>query len=430
MALDSGGELEVDVLVVGGGIQGVYVAAALSQRYSVCLVEDPNLPPETLDSAGLISAGYDGNDPNRIQPARRAAGYWRMWSEMNGVPCAPEPTVYLVPEHEGLSRPRMWDDAMLTYRTAEDLPAVFEGGSLAGGSAYLLDDDVVFDPAVLLAAMRADLSGRCISGRVERCELIADEYIDHVEVAVGDETLSIVARSIVFAAGVGNADLLGMVAKRFGEVTRRREAQEAARTSQAVQLVAVVCARGEGLPEVSGWFGDLSIVSHTAGDSDETVWLVSLPSDDRLTTVGPQDLRFDPPSELEGVEAVLDRLMAVAPGLVELRSSLEWGTYTARRTQHPSLAVPDSSSVARPVPAKIETLGLDALVALWPSQLGYSMVLGDVVVERIEKALGDPGDFDEDLDLTEAFVSAESLVTRWERPDFVWSDWNAFSNLT
>ena len=48
-------------------------------------------PSGTLESDGYLSAGYDGNDVNRIQPARRAAAWWRLWAESNGVPFDPEP---------------------------------------------------------------------------------------------------------------------------------------------------------------------------------------------------------------------------------------------------------------------------------------------------------------------------------------------------
>lgn len=438
MALDSGGDLEVDVLIVGAGIQGLYLASALKPQYRVCVVSDPNQPPETLDSSGLISAGYDGTDPNRIQPARRAAGFWRMWAEMNGVPRADEPTLYVVPESEALSRPRLWDDAMLTYRNAGEIGQssfgqLFDGGVLSKCDAYTLDNDVVINPAVLLEQLRSELGDCWLDGRVVRCGMVADEYVDYVEVEVGETTVVVAPRSIVLAAGVGNAELLGMVAKRFDDAGRRRDAQELARTSQAVQLATVVCIRGRELPLLSGWFGDLSIVSHRivddldSGDENDVVWLVSLPPRDVDTRLGPQDLRFDPPTHPDAVRDVLDRLFAVAPGLGALRQSVQWATYCTRRTQHPSLAVTDSTAVARPVPAKLETLGLDSLFALWPSHLGYSMVLGDVVAERIAGFLGDPGDFSDSVSLSELVTSPSSMKVRWERDGVAWSDWETFS---
>lgn len=427
--MDLGGGFDVDVLVIGGGIQGLYVASALRSTYSVAIVSDPSIPPETLDSAGLVSAGYDGNDPNRIQPARRAAGYWRMWADRNGVEHAAGPTVYLVPPHEALSRPRLWDDAMLDYREADAVPELFDGGSLADGTSYLLHDDLVVNPRVLCDVMRTDLEDCWIEGRMVRCELVDDRYVDHVEIDVGDGTLSIGTRSLVLAAGAANTEILGMVAKRFADSDRRREAQQTARDTQAIQLVPVVCARGEGLPELSGWFGDLSIVSHRFGESDDIVWLVSLPPADAHTTLGAQDLRFTPPVDGVAVRAILERLMAIAPGLVELRSSLRWSTWTSRRTQHPSLAVEDSSSIARPVPAKLETLGLDAVFALWPSQLSYSMVLGDVVVERLAEALGESADLASPQAVSKFAIPPTQMSARWERDDVEWQDWEHFSTV-
>ena len=57
------------------------------------------------------------------------------------------------------------------------------------------------------------------------------------------------------------------------------------------------------------------------------------------------------------------------------------------------LAVPDASVVAQPVPAKLEKLGLESFMAVWPSHLAYAQFVGDSVAERVTDALGPPSDF-------------------------------------
>lgn len=420
------GDLEVDVLVVGGGIQGLYVAQSLHPKYSVCVLSDPSIGAETLDSPGLISAGYEGNDANRIQPARRAAGFWRVWAESNDVPHDYSPNIYLVPEGEALSRPRMWDDAMLAYHEADELPPIFEGGSLAEAEPWILDNDVVTNPAILLETLRRGVDGCCVEGEIVRFGVVADKYIDHVQVDVGGSTIPIVPRFVVLAAGVGNAELLDMIAKRFADQARRQEGQETARASQAVRHSTVVCVRGPELPRVSGWFGELSIVSQPLTGSSDTVWLVQGPPEDARTVLGPQDLRFDPQVDCAIVADTIERMFACAPAVGKLAQSLRWGVYAARRTQHPMLAVPDSSAIAQPVPAKLEAFGLDAFLTLWPSHLGYAMVLGDVVTERISEALGEPGDFSDGLQSSDLAREPKPLYARWDRSDMGWTDWAGF----
>ena len=428
MAADFDGDIGVDVLVIGAGIQGLYVARSLSRRYSVCVLSDPAVESETLQSQGYISAGYDGNDANRAQPARRAAGYWRLWAESRGVAHDYSPARFVVPADEPFSRPRVWADAMLPFTQLDEMPPIFGRGSLANGVTYAIENDVVMNPASVLNKLREGLEPNCITGSVLRVGLAADAAVDHVQVEIDERMVPIVPRFVVLAAGVGNATLLSMIGKRFNDQTRRKDGQEMARTSQAIRRTPLLCIRGRELPLISGTYGGFSIVAHPLTSSDDNVWLVSPPPDDSLTTLGPDDLRFEPKVDPAVVRDTLEGLFEISPEIERLAPSLRWSCYTARRAQHPMLATTDSSRVAQPVPAKLDAFGLDGLLALWPSHLGYAMVLGDVVVERIEAELGEPGDFRESLSLSDLDVEQPQLRARWDREIFPWRDWTSFAS--
>lgn len=427
MAADLDGDLGVDVLVIGAGIQGLYVARSLSRRYSVCVLSDPAVESETLQSAGYISAGYDGNDATRVQPARRAAGYWRLWAESNHVPHNHAATQYVVTPDEQFSRPALWTEAQLPFTSIGPAPPIFEGGTIGDGTTYALESDVVINPAEVLNALRAELKHCFLMGSVLRFGLAADAALDHVEVEVDERMIPIVPRFVVLAAGVGNATLLSMIGKRFKDHARRKDGQELARVSQAVQRSYVLCVRGRGLPMISGWYGGCSIVAHPLTSSDDVVWLVSPPPDDASTTLGPDDLRFEPKAEPEVVRGILQHLFAMSPEIERRAPTLRWSCYAARRAQHPMMATTDSSKVAQPVPAKLDAFGLDGLLALWPSHLGYSMVLGDVVVERIEAELGGPAHLDDGLDLADFGFEQPPVRARWDRDNFPWRDWSSFA---
>src|SRR4051812_31219996 len=143
MPADLDGDLSVDVLVIGAGIQGLYLASELAASYTVCVVADPAVAASTLDSSGYFSAGYEGNDANRIQPARRAAGWWRLWAETNGVPMSDEPPSYVVAADELSNRTQLWTDAMLPVSPADSVPEPFADGSLAGAAAFVAEADLV-----------------------------------------------------------------------------------------------------------------------------------------------------------------------------------------------------------------------------------------------------------------------------------------------
>lgn len=421
------GDLVVDVLIIGGGIQGLYVARSLAGRYSVCVLSDPATPVETLDSLGYISAGYEGNDAVRMQPARRSAGYWRLWAQSNGVPHDYATPYYVVPPAEEVSRPRLWSDAALNFRRVDRLPEVFAAGSLWEGTPYVVEDDVVINPARLLANLYEGLEDCCISGSIVRFGLSGDEAIDHVQVEMGERLVPIVPRFTVLAAGVGNATLLGMLGKRFSDQAVRKERQEVARSSQAVRRSTVISIRGRDLPLVSGWYDGLCLAAHPLSGDGERVWLIAPPVDDAQTKLGPDDLRFELSVESSLVASTLERLFTMTPEIRRMAGSLRWNAYVGRRTQHPSLAAPEISDVAQPVPAKLESFGLDAFLALWPSHLGYSMVLGDVAAERIADNLGRPLDATVTSKPTDFGERAAPHPMRWDAADFTWQDWSTFA---
>jgi len=419
------GELAVDVLVIGAGIQGLYIAREVAKTYSVCVVSDPATTSSTLESDGYLSAGYDGNDVNRIQPARRAAAWWRLWAESNQVPFEPGPTWYVVTPDELSRRTRLWTDAALAVTQSDGLPPLFAGGSLADHVAFRTETDLVVDPAVVLTELRRDIADRCLEAEVVRFGLFTDEAIDDVEIEVGGALVPVVARFVVLAAGVGNADLLTKLSSRLSDHVRRKSAKELVDASQAVRLQYQLCLRGD-LPDVSGRFGHLTVTSHHVGPGDRRVWVISPPVDDARTTLGPTNTRFDPPIDGPTVAAVVEDLLAAGPGLVEQAGTLEWSVYVSRRAQHPSMATPDTSGVAQPVPAKLEKLDLEGFLAVWPSHLAYAQFVGDSVAERVAEALGPPGDYADSLQPADLGASAPELVARWNRSDFPWHDWESF----
>jgi glycine/D-amino acid oxidase-like deaminating enzyme len=426
MAPDLDGDLGVDVLIVGAGIQGLYIARELAKTYTVCVVSDPAVSAATLESTGYLSAGYDGNDANRIQPARRAAGWWRLWAESNAVTFSAERPWYLVDPAEVSSRTRLWDDAMLTAAQADELPACMASGSLSDDLAFVAEADLVLNPATVLDHLRDGIESRCIEGEVLRFGLASDDVIDHVQVQVGEQVVPIVPRFVVLAAGVGNATLLTQLGSRFGDQAKRKTSKELADTSQAVRSQPMLCLRGPHLPDLSGRFGDLTIACQTLTDSGDRVWLVAPPVDESLTTLGPDNVRFERPTDPAVIARTVERLFAMSPAVAQMAVDLQWSFYVARRTQHPVVAGPDPSAIAQPVPAKLEKFGLEAFLAVWPSHLAFAQFVGDAVAERVTEALGPAQDFSDGPAPADLGLTAPPLRARWDRPDFDWRDWRAF----
>lgn len=426
MALESDGDLGVDVLIIGGGLMAHYLARQLVDEYTICMVTDPEARVEALEAEGYLSAGYDGNDVSRIQPARRAAGYWKLWAESNGVDHDYTDTIWALAEDELAATTRLWSDAALAFRRADDLPPVFGAGTISDHSAWSTGNDVILSPGAMLAELRSGLGGCCLEGRVVKFRMASDDAIEYVEVDVDGDRVPITPRYTVFAAAAANAALLNKLAVRLRDTARRRDAVELSKACQAVRKRCVICIRGDELPLVAGRFGGYYVVAHPEPGSTRRIWLVNPPIDDRSTTLGPEDLRFDPALDSAVVTAALDTLFGMSPELERLAPRLEWGAYVRRKTEHPMMATHDTSNVGQPAPAKIETMGLEAFMAVWSSHTSYAMIVGDVAAERIREALGPPGDFSGDLAVRDLPQPVVDLRARWERDDFPWADWESF----
>jgi hypothetical protein len=230
----------------------------------------------------------------------------------------------------------------------------------------------------------------------------------------------------VLADDVHNGALLQRLVAMFKDRAKRREATETMRTCQAVRRRTTVTVRGD-LEPVAGWFEGLEIVTHPAPDGEGFVWLVSPPVDDRQTVLGPEDARFEPAIDPAQVRATVDALLAISPDTARRTDDLDWGVYVARKTEHPMMAVADTSNLAQPAPARLESLDMDSFLAVWPSHIGYSMIVGDVVAERIDAALGAPGSFAEGLQPRDVAGEAPAPLLHWQRPTFRWNDWATFS---
>lgn len=417
------GDLGVDVLIIGSGLQAYYLADALHPRFSVCVVEDPSHPAESLDEDGLFAAGYDGNDVARIQPARRAASFWRMWATDHGLDPDAVPVLRTRDPETERATTALWADAALPYLPAGDVPDALRGGVADHTSTVRCPIDVVLSPAAVLDVFRRRVEDRIVRAGVAGFTTFTDQAIDLVELDVDGELVPVVARFVVFAADAANGELARQLTSRFGDAERRRRAKAAVRSCQANVRQTVVALRGP-LPPVAGRFGDVWVTAHPDPDGgDDVVWLASTHPDPADTTLGPDDVRFEAPVRAEAVSAVTEALFGLSPWLFRHAHMLQWATFGRRRTLHPMVAAPDA--IGEPVPARLDSFGLDAFFALWPSHPAFAMVLGDVAAERIAAQLGTSAAFSDGrtpLDLRNGVLPP--VVDRWWSPRIHWLDWD------
>jgi hypothetical protein len=415
-------DLAVDVLVVGAGIPALHIAGALHPHLSVCVVAEPGVPYESYECAGRFSVGYEADDLVRVQHARRAAAFWRSWAASNGVPASPAPSVHGLPAHDETRQTRRWAEAGLAFSrlAPHEVPAPLADGAIAARPVYATPDDVVIDPARVAGRLRSTLDGRVVAATVERFSLITPGAVDRVELVLADGgTVPVSPRFVVLASDAANAGLLLKVSRAMRDRLRRRAALAVIRASQAVRRRLTIAVRGD-LPLMTAAIDGLHITAlpNPGQGGGDVVWLVQLPVDDGDTILGPESLRFPPTVDRKKTAEGLDRLFELSPQVSSRAHELGWSAFVARLTGHP---LNDGGR------ARMETFGMDALVAAWPTHLANTAVLTDAVVQRVLRALGgpapDPEAWPDDLPPP----GPDEVRNRWQRTDFRWQDWPAFA---
>jgi hypothetical protein len=306
------------------------------------------------------------------------------------------------------------------------VPAPLAADALRRRPVHATPDDVVIDPARVAAELRAGLDDRVVAATVQRVQLITPHAVEVVELTLADGTgVPVVPRFVVLAADAANATLLLKLAGGMRDRNRRKAVTEAARTSQAVRRRPTVLVRGD-LPPLTAAVDGLEVTALPEDDGD-TVWVVQLPVDDGDTIVGPDDLRFAPALDAKVLAEGVSRLFELCPVVERTAGALRWSAFVARQTEHPMVLDGDPAAVGSPSPARLETMGMDALVVAWPSHLAYAMIVGDVVAERVRSALGGPapdtGPWPGDLPRPDP----DDGQLRWRRADHAWVDWPTFA---
>ena len=299
---------------------------------------------------------------------------------------------------------------------------------------FRTETDVVIDPAVLLTELAPGrVADRCLEGEVVRFGLFTDEAIDDVQVQVGDALVPIVARFVVLAAGVGNAELLTKLSSRFSDQARRKSSKElvdalpgGAHPVPALRARAT-CRRQRAVRRRS------LVASHASGRRVERArtWVVSPPIDDAADHPGPgQHALRAPHRPGPRWPACVDQLFAISPTLEKRgRATCEWSVYVV--AAHPAPVAgrgrhlgggPAGAGQAR------EARASRAFLAVWPSHLAYAQFVGDSVAERIGEALGRAGRLRRQPPSRPTWA-AEPARAAWPAgtvADFAWQDWATF----
>lgn len=385
--------VEVDFLIVGGGIQGVTLLhqfAAAGARRVLLVTRDELGVGETLHSHGYMHHGYmlpAANQGLAGELAECAAWWWRRIEALGSAYSSQPPVYYCVSAAAAAERLAIWNGFGADYTPLAQPPEALLGGSATDGSTRLFS---IRDRTVSMPEIVADLAAS-VQDRIVRAELTAIGLDDSgtrvadCRFARGADAAPFVVRPrvLLLANGRFAQPLLREARTRTGE----RPLRERCREFHNIRFVPMLLVRGRHLPSVTGYFESHAtfLCTHPVigGAGDESMWIVTYLQghetdrgdfDDARETVHRQALR-------EGT----DRLCALVPAARQRRrEDLRFSGYMGGKIDHP-----DGGNARH-----IDDCGLANLRVAWPGLWSLALANARDLVAGFRADAPCPGAFD------------------------------------
>ncbi len=367
---------ECDVLIVGGGIVGLWCRALLEREgYSTLLVERGELGGgQSIASQGILHAGLkylmSGEDDDAPRSLAEEHGRWldrlarRGWPDLSGVEVLAEKLVMwttpsLASRATGwLASPMMRSRVRRLER--DERPVAFREAP-RGFGVWEVDEPAI-DARSLIERVAAAGRGPMLEGEVVADTLEIDGDGVRVQIESSAERARVRAGAIVLAAGRGNAGLLRAIGQNPEAVCQERPLH-------------MVIARHAGVP-VFGHCVRPSMkprLTITSGaDEGGHAWYVG------GAIAEPPGTERDPAEQIEFARRELGECL---PWLD--RDGLEFGTLRVSRAEG---LMPGGGRPEGPVLAQH-----GRIVAVWPTKLAMAPSAGERVLGRIGPIVANPG---------------------------------------
>jgi len=388
-------EVSVDVLIIGGGIAGLWTLARLQQAgYKTVLLESEALGSgQTRYAQGIIHGGTKYALTGKLTASSEAVAdmpsRWRACYEGKGE--------LDLTQAELLSDAHyLWSTTSLTSRISgffaskvmrarsseinkESLPAVFQHKDFKG-QFYRLDEPV-FNTLSVIQALAEPRKNTILP--------IQQDTIGH-----DNETLSVQSKNseaylfhykkIIFMAGQGNEELLS-----------RFDCDEPLMQLRPLKMVVMRTASDEKLDMIyahclgASVNPRITITSHR-DDKGNVVWYMG----GQLAEEGVDK------SDSQLIQAAKNELQELIPWLA--LKNAEWGVLDINRAEikKPGTTRPDSFSIEQ---------NKDVITA-WPTKMALSPALADALLEMLDKQ-----------DTTK---TADTSLPQWQQPEYAGFPWD------
>ena len=413
-----------DVLIVGGGVSGLWLLNQLKQAgYSAYLVEHNLLGGEQTNHSHLyLHRGHAYIKSQLAIPLRDTCEKWDDWIMSRGSRDDPHahiggPSLFGFESiADAEAHAAMWSEksVQLGAEPRTDLPEALRSAGEQNSAI-----SVVYETRAecvtgewLIRELLRDVA-ECV-GKIDYVETIErgpGGSVGAVTVRVPDGRVTFDTRMLVLAAGFRNQLLISELIDE--KLCLRSDGQPL----QMIRWGHMLVIRGsrDQLPPLSGIFhpSDLFLVSRV--DGDETVWLVSDWVSPPTYLVTKQLVN----DERTWFPAVWEKLQALAPGVFSRPESFRWGVYSAPKAE----AQPEGTGYPEERAANgwVDQCGVPNLAAVWPTKLTLAPRVSDEVLELTRRLIREPR---RDARAWQSLTTPEIARERWRSTGLV--DWDNF----
>ena len=287
--------MNTDIIIIGGGISGLWLRALLSSLgYKCILIDQHNWGgQQTLAAQGIIHGGTKYSVKGIWNPAARAIQDMpRRWEQafINGAGELPLKGVKSLSPHQYICFPssnKIFSflassivQSKATALKAQEYPESFKQGGM-DAKVYQLNERVI-DMESLVQVLNKIGTGAMTKGKVDYQSIINRE--DGVEIRVNQQTIR--AQLIISTAGVGNKDIAS--GKEDAVATQPTKGDSTGKADkldkpikQQVRGLNMLMLRGVNLPSIYAHFFDhsaLPLLTITTHEDEkypgETIWYV------------------------------------------------------------------------------------------------------------------------------------------------------------
>jgi hypothetical protein len=355
-------EYETDVVVVGGGAQGLWALNELRDaNYSVVLLEREQLGCQQTGHAQVyLHRGYVRAKAKWIEYYKAIWPHWETWLQQRGVEIGERRSIFgLINQDKSISR--LWKATGLNFDRNCAIPGVLKGGVI---KRCMASPEIAIDGSWLLSELAG--KGDSILKVAELVSVVAENNTHGAQVVAklsDGQMVKLKCRAILFCAGLENNGLLD----RWFPGSPTQPEKDA--------HVLVIRGSNQVLPELCGVFPHnnfLFVVNRRL--NDENIWLVS------------DDAAWKGKAEPEWIAEVLKSLAKVAPTVMSQQDRLQWGIYKGRKAEFFSEESQDPEWVP-PLDYGIVKIANRPVWVAWPARLTAVPLVAKQILVAIQQQL-------------------------------------------